>query len=87
MKLSASTLNATPVCCGTIGCALARLEQRQRRPPAIGGDLERTTLEPRRPELVRIDGFEPEMLRVPSCRFRTIGHTDVHMVEPTHSES
>ena len=63
------------------------LEQRQRRLPAIGRDLERTTLEPRRPEVVLRDGFEPEMLCVPSGGLRSIRHTDVHVVEPSHSES
>ena len=63
------------------------LEQRQRRRPAVGRDLERTTLEPRRPEVVRVDGFEPEMLCVPAGGLRSIRHADVHMVEPSHPES
>ena len=65
---------------------VARLEQREHRPPAVGGDLEWPALEALRPEVEPLDGLEPEVLGVPPRRRFPVRHADVHVVEPAHSK-
>jgi hypothetical protein len=66
---------------------LAGPEERQPRLPAVCRNVQWTTFDPSRPEVTCGDRLKPEMLCVLVGSFRTIWHTDMDMVEPSHSES
>ena len=68
------------------GATPAKASSCQRGLAVISRDLERTTLEARRPEVIGIQGLESKVFRVPSGGLSPVGYRDVYMVEASHSK-